>query len=155
MVQARCPTCGAQIQVDEDLETAICPYCGNAYIVERAIQNYTKMTINKTENHYGNENNVTAQTVINHYYYGTHPVEASKSKAYSEKSKLTALLLCIFLGWLGLHRFYLERYKTGLVWLFSFGLFYIGWIADIFGIVSGSLKDSKGQTLRPFNEAVP
>ena len=33
----------------------------------------------------------------------------------SSKSKITALLLCIFLGGLGVHRFYVGKIGTGVV----------------------------------------
>ena len=40
MVQAKCTNCGANLQVDNSKDAAICPYCGSAYIVEKAINNY-------------------------------------------------------------------------------------------------------------------
>lgn len=157
LVQAKCPSCGAEVQTDSDLEAAVCPYCGSAYIVERAIQNYSKTTVNSTEyvNHYGNESNVTAQTVINHYYYGPAPEKNRVgNNPRNRKSKWTALLLCVFLGFLGIHRFYLGRYKTGILWMFTGGLLYIGWITDIFKILFGHLTDARGGELRPFSDTV-
>ena len=43
-----------------------------------------------------------------------------------------AWILQSFLGVLGLHRFYLGKWISGLVWLFTGGLFGIGWIYDFF-----------------------
>ena len=40
LVQAKCTNCGANLQVDNTKDAAICPYCGSAYIVEKAINNY-------------------------------------------------------------------------------------------------------------------
>ena len=40
-------------------------------------------------------------------------------------------LLCIF-GFCGIHRFYLGFIWTGLIWLFTFGLFGIGQLIDLF-----------------------
>ncbi|MDR0222986.1 MAG: hypothetical protein LBI38_05585 [Oscillospiraceae bacterium] len=39
-VQAKCTACGANLEVDPSLEAANCQYCGAAYIVEKAINNY-------------------------------------------------------------------------------------------------------------------
>lgn len=43
----------------------------------------------------------------------------------------TDMLLCIFLGWMGAHRFYEGKKVTGVLYLLSLGLFGIGWIVDI------------------------
>lgn len=40
LVPAKCTCCDAGLQVDPDLQTAICQYCNTEYIVDQAIQNY-------------------------------------------------------------------------------------------------------------------
>lgn len=40
------------------------------------------------------------------------------------------LLVCLFLGTLGGHKFYRRQFGMGLLYLFTFGLFGIGWIVD-------------------------
>lgn len=62
----------------------------------------------------------------------------------SEKSKTTDLLLCIFLGTLGVHRFYEGKIGTGILWLCTLGLCGIGWIVDIVLIVTNKAKDKYG-----------
>lgn len=47
------------------------------------------------------------------------------------KNKRVSLLLCIFLGWLGAHKFYEGKLGIGLIYLFTLGLWGIGWIVDI------------------------
>lgn len=66
----------------------------------------------------------------------------------SDKSKTVALLLCIFLGPLGIHRFYVGKIGTGLLYLFTMGLFGIGWIVDIVRILLGTFTDNVGTPLR-------
>jgi TM2 domain-containing membrane protein YozV len=62
----------------------------------------------------------------------------------SDKNKLTTLLLCIFLGGLGIHRFYVGKIGTGIVWLLTGGVFGIGWIVDIVLIAVDKFKDKQG-----------
>ena len=40
LVNAKCTNCGGTLQVDAAKEAAVCPFCGSAFIVEKAIQNY-------------------------------------------------------------------------------------------------------------------
>ncbi|XP_013400316.1 uncharacterized protein LOC106166334 [Lingula anatina] len=47
-----------------------------------------------------------------------------------------AYCLIFPLGFLGLHHFYLRRFKWGLLYLLTFGLFGIGWIIDFFRLPS-------------------
>ena len=62
----------------------------------------------------------------------------------SQKSKTVDLLLCIFLGGLGVHRFYEGKIGTGILWLCTVGLFGIGWLVDIILIATGKGKDKDG-----------
>ena len=63
------------------------------------------------------------------------------------KSKLTAILLCLFLGSLGIHRFYLGYTLNGVIQLLTFGGSIIWAIVDLIMLIIGSLKDSEGNDL--------
>jgi len=63
------------------------------------------------------------------------------------KSKLATLLLCIFLGYLGVHRFYVGKIGTGILWLFTGGIFGIGVIVDIIMIATNDFTDAQGMPL--------
>jgi TM2 domain-containing membrane protein YozV len=63
------------------------------------------------------------------------------------KSKVTAALLCFFLGGLGIHRFYLGYTTIGILQLLTAGGCGIWAIIDFIMILTGSLKDSEGRDL--------
>ena len=63
------------------------------------------------------------------------------------KSKLTAILLCLFLGSLGIHRFYLGYTLIGVIQLLTFGGVLIRAFVDLIRLITGSLKDSKVKAL--------
>jgi TM2 domain-containing membrane protein YozV len=48
------------------------------------------------------------------------------------KSKFVAYVLWFFLGLIGGHKFYLGKVGMGILYLFTGGLFGIGWIIDLF-----------------------
>lgn len=53
-----------------------------------------------------------------------------------EVDKNVALTLCVLLGWLGAHKFYEGKSGMGILYLFTCGLFCIGWIVDI-AVIAG------------------
>ena len=62
----------------------------------------------------------------------------------SPKSKIAALVICIFLGEFGGHYFYTGRVGMGILYLFTFGLFGIGWLIDVIRIACGTFRDRNG-----------
>ncbi len=59
-------------------------------------------------------------------------LEASADRRYQEgeKSYTVAWVLLTFLGVFGIHRFYQGKWMTGIIYLFTLGLFGIGLIYD-------------------------
>lgn len=65
----------------------------------------------------------------------------------SRKNKKVALWLAILLGWLGIHRFYVGKVGSGVLWLFTVGMFFFGWVVDIIQIAAGRFTDKDGRIL--------
>ncbi len=65
----------------------------------------------------------------------------------SEKSKGTALILSILLGWAGVHRFYVGKAGTGILWFLTCGMFCVGWVVDICKIAGGKFTDGRGHII--------
>ena len=63
------------------------------------------------------------------------------------ESKLTAILLCFFLGSLGIYRFYLGYTLIGVIQLLTFGGLLIWVIVDLIRLIIGSLKDYEDNDL--------
>ncbi len=57
------------------------------------------------------------------------------------RSWVTAAFLCMFLGWLGVHRFYTGRVVSGIFQLLTFGGFGIWVLVDLIMIYTDSFKD--------------
>ncbi|MFM2376473.1 MAG: hypothetical protein RLZZ165_1570 [Bacteroidota bacterium] len=65
------------------------------------------------------------------------------------KSQLViVLLLCWFLGYLGIHRFYTGHIGIGLVQLLTFGGCGIWVLIDFILIVTGNFKDAEGNPIK-------
>ena len=116
-MEGKCPVCGAP------MENNICGYCGH---------NATANTPVAPQQNIAAQPQVSSQSTINN----------GVINGVSRKSKVAALLLCIFLGYWGIHRFYVGKIGTGILYLFTCGLFGIGWIVDIILIATGSFRDS-------------
>lgn len=119
---AKCPNCGAPMQNN------ICSYC-----------NYTEPI---------EQRNVAERTIVNNGYSQPQSSDIKYTPGVSQKNKIVALLLCIFLGYLGIHKFYVGKVGMGFLYLFTYGLFGFGWIIDIILILCGSFKDSNNLPLK-------
>ena len=103
-----CKHCGEKI----DIECVICPKCGKQ--VEELKTNsgeQPKIEVNVSQN----------QSSVN---TNTNTIHAGMLK--TPKNKWVALALCFFIGYLGAHKFYEGKIGTGILYIFTFGLFGIG-----------------------------
>jgi TM2 domain-containing membrane protein YozV len=68
-----------------------------------------------------------------------------EGKEVSPKSRLVAILLAVFIGSLGIHRFYVGKVGTGIAMIFTLGGLGIWTLIDIIMIATGSFTDMEGK----------
>src|SRR4051812_4530798 len=73
------------------------------------------------------------------------PVSAPTSA--TDKRILPAALLCVFLGMLGVHRFYVGKIGTGILQLLTFGGLGIWALVDMIFIVTSNFRDGDGEKI--------
>jgi TM2 domain-containing membrane protein YozV len=65
----------------------------------------------------------------------------------SRKKILPAILLCFFLGFLGVHRFYVGKVGTGILQVITLGGIGLWVLIDFVMIIIGAFKDKEGNKL--------
>ena len=58
----------------------------------------------------------------------------------------TDFFICLFLGWLGVHKFREHKAGMGILYLFTFGLFGFGWIFDCIKYLIRALNGESAET---------
>lgn len=66
----------------------------------------------------------------------------------SDKEWLVTLLLSLFVGTLGIHRFYVGKIGTGILQLITLGGCGIWTLIDIIMIATGNFKDKDGNEIK-------
>lgn len=66
----------------------------------------------------------------------------------SDKEWLVTLLLSLFVGSLGIHRFYVGKIGTGILQLITLGGCGVWTLIDIIMIVTGNFKDNDGNVIQ-------
>jgi len=69
------------------------------------------------------------------------------NRQHGEYEGVITLLLCLFCGFIGAHRFYTGHIAIGIIQLLTFGGCFIWALIDLIMILVGSFKDSEGNTI--------
>lgn len=109
MAERVCPQCGAPI----DPTATECKFCGEKLVVQQAAQPQPQVVVQQA----------APQQV---YASGIDP-------SWPVKSKIAAGLLAIFLGGIGVHKFYLGKVGLGIVYI----LFCWTYIPALIGLIEG------------------
>lgn len=66
----------------------------------------------------------------------------------SKKNAMTEFLLCLFLGVFGAHKFYVGKIGMGILYLFTAGLFGIGWLVDTIVLLMHVIKKDEEKNIQ-------
>ena len=66
----------------------------------------------------------------------------------SDKNYVAMILLCFFLGTLGVHRFYAGKIGTSILMLVTLGGFRIWQLIDLIMIIVGNFRDVDGYLIK-------
>lgn len=123
-----CPKCGTRYNKKEKT----CPKCGEKYF-SNACPNCGYVS-----------GSTTGSSDVKRINIGVY----TEDRSISSKNWIVTLFLCFFLGIYGAHYFYAGRIGKGLLYLFTVGLFGIGWLVDMIKICCGNFTDSEGRKIR-------
>jgi TM2 domain-containing membrane protein YozV len=137
-----CPSCGAAVQSTSisSPRAVFCQNCGWQQSVGASfcVQCGARFAVPAGA---GSTTNVYVQAAPQHLV---------TRSGVSPKSRLIALLLVLFLGWLGIHRFYLGKIGSGVVMLIltltvvGFIITFFWVVIDFFVILLGNERDGQG-----------
>lgn len=103
-----CKHCGAKIP----MAAVVCTHCG-CQVEEIKQTEQPSIVINNANTNTNTNTNVNAAML-----------------GVRTKNKWVAFFLCLFLGYFGAHKFYEGKVGMGILYLFTAGLFGIGWFID-------------------------
>ena len=71
----------------------------------------------------------------------------------SPRARAVTFLLCLFVGYFGVHRFYVGKIGTGILMLLTIGGFGIWYVYDLILILFGSFRDKERRRVFRWFEA--
>jgi hypothetical protein len=132
-----------------------CAYCGKPYCTECLVEANGRLYCKADIAHVMNEMRSAPQAGAYqqmppiHIYNNNMNTNSHGGMAgfYPYKKKWLAAVLCLFLGYLGIHRFYVGKIGTGLLWFFTLGFGGLGVLLDLIIILVGGFRDKASMPL--------
>ncbi len=129
-MEEKCTMCGAP------MENGKCSYCGHTVQVQsQRIEDAT-------------QKQPQPQVITNTIPETNSGYKPRKVVEESPHSKVIAFILCFFLGYFGVHKFYVGKPDSGKLYLCTLGLLGMGWVLDMVLILLGTFKDGDGLPLK-------
>ena len=113
------------ITTENTVATKFCKFCGSKIPQDAVICTFCGRQVEKM----ASEATPTPQIVVNNSNVNTN-ANINAGMIAKPKNKWVALLLCLFLGYFGAHKFYEGKIGMGILYIFTFGLFGIGAFVD-------------------------
>lgn len=141
---SKCPNCGAPLEGNK------CSYCqhvveeednaGNGKIVHNIYINGAPSQQQQNQQQQTQQHNNQRSNDEQQYN--------QRNRYASDKSKGTVLIIWFLLGIIGGHRFYVGKVGSGILYFCTVGFFGLGWIYDLFKILSGTFQDGNGLPIK-------
>ena len=127
---------------------AACTECGR-FICEECKVNINGKAVCKScvENNICNSNQRNKYNTYKNGEVKQQEYNKYYGRKYMQKSWLVTLLLCLFTGTLGVHRFYVGKIGTGILQLLTFGGFGIWTLVDFILIACKKFTDANGDLI--------
>lgn len=116
-----------------EVKTKFCKYCGGKIPEDAVLCTLCGRQVEEAKSQSGqpsiiiNNENINTNANVN---------KNSAMRPGRPKNKWVSLLLCLFLGFLGAHKFYEGKVGIGILYIFTGGLFVIGVIVDFIVILT-------------------
>lgn len=114
-----CKFCGKEIA----FEAVVCVHCGRQVEELKKTNDSPNIVINNSSSSTNTNTNTNVNANINTSENILHPCG-------KRKNKWVAFFLCLCFGLFGIHKFYEGKVGMGILYMFTGGIFGLGWFID-------------------------